>query len=71
MRERRACCSASSIASLLGLFLSVGMTSGLAINVGHKLDHQTSPLERWFAKIALAPVPYEHFYVENSGGSRR
>ncbi len=54
--------------SLLGLFLSVGMTSGLAINVGHELGHQTSPLERWLAKIALAPVLYGHFYVEHNRG---
>ena len=53
---------------LLGLFFSVGMTSGLAINVGHELGHQTSPLERWLAKIALAPVMYGHFYVEHNRG---
>ena len=54
--------------SLLGLFFSVGMASGLAINVAHELGHQTSPLERWLAKIALAPVLYGHFYVEHNRG---
>ena len=52
----------------LGLLVSVGMTSGLAINVGHELGHQTSKLERWLAKIALAPVMYGHFYVEHNRG---
>jgi alkane 1-monooxygenase len=52
----------------LGLLFSVGMTSGLAINVGHELGHQTSKLERWLAKIALAPVMYGHFYVEHNRG---
>lgn len=52
----------------LGLLVSVGMTSGLAINVGHELGHQTSPFERWLAKIALAPVMYGHFYVEHNRG---
>lgn len=52
----------------LGLFLSIGWTSGLAINVAHELGHQTSPVERWLAKIALAPVMYGHFYVEHNRG---
>ena len=52
----------------LGLLLSVGFTSGLAINVGHELGHQTSTVERWLAKIALAPVMYGHFYVEHNRG---
>jgi alkane 1-monooxygenase len=52
----------------LGLLVSVGMTSGLAINIGHELGHQTSRLERWLAKVALAPVMYGHFYVEHNRG---
>jgi alkane 1-monooxygenase len=52
----------------LGLLVSVGMTSGLAINAGHELGHHTSPFERWLAKIALAPVMYGHFYVEHNRG---
>lgn len=52
----------------LGLLFSVGFTSGLAINVAHELGHQTSPVERWLAKFALAPVLYGHFYVEHNRG---
>jgi len=53
---------------LLGLFISAGIVSGLSINVAHELGHQTSKLERWAAKIALAPVAYGHFYVEHNRG---
>ncbi len=53
---------------LLGLFFSVGIVSGLGINIAHELGHQTSKLERWLAKIALAPVAYGHFYVEHNRG---
>lgn len=53
---------------LLGLFISLGIVSGLSINVAHELGHQTSKLERWFAKIALAPVVYGHFFVEHNRG---
>ncbi|MBX6420165.1 MAG: alkane 1-monooxygenase [Nevskia sp.] len=52
----------------LGLLLSVGFTSGLGINIAHEMGHQTSKLERWLAKIALAPVAYGHFYVEHNRG---
>jgi len=53
---------------ILGLFISLGMASGLSINVAHELGHQTSKVERWLAKIALAPVAYGHFYVEHNRG---
>ncbi|WP_293387110.1 alkane 1-monooxygenase [Nevskia sp.] len=53
---------------MLGLFISLGMASGLSINVAHELGHQTSKIERWLAKIALAPVAYGHFYVEHNRG---
>jgi alkane 1-monooxygenase len=52
----------------LGMLVTVGVTSGLAINVGHELGHQTDPMERWLAKFALAPVLYGHFYVEHNRG---
>lgn len=52
----------------LGLLFSVGFTSGLGINIAHEMGHQTSTVERWLAKIALAPVAYGHFYVEHNRG---
>lgn len=57
-----------NLISTIGLMLSVGWTSGLAINVAHELGHQTSKLERWAAKVALAPVMYGHFYTEHNRG---
>jgi len=52
----------------LGLAISVGGISGVSINTAHELGHKTSSLERWLAKIALAPVAYGHFYVEHNRG---
>ncbi|HVT36383.1 MAG TPA: alkane 1-monooxygenase [Nevskiaceae bacterium] len=53
---------------MTGLILSMGLVSGIAINTGHELGHQTNPLERWLAKISLAPGAYGHFYVEHNRG---
>ncbi|HEX4895736.1 MAG TPA: alkane 1-monooxygenase [Solimonas sp.] len=52
----------------LGLLISVGLTSGAAINVAHELGHKTDRAERWLAKLALAPVAYGHFFVEHNRG---
>lgn len=58
-------------ASFLGLALSVGLISGVAINTGHELGHKKSAGERWLAKVALAVVGYGHFYVEHNRGHHR
>ncbi|HUS23907.1 MAG TPA: alkane 1-monooxygenase [Candidatus Binatia bacterium] len=52
----------------LGLAVSVGGVTGTSINTAHELGHKTDPVERWLAKIALAPVAYGHFYVEHNRG---
>lgn len=52
----------------LGLLVSMGMTSGVSINTAHELGHQTDPLERWLAKLSLAPGLYGHFFVEHNRG---
>jgi len=52
----------------LGLTLSLGVGCGLAINIAHELGHQTSPVERFLAKLMLAPGFYGHFYVEHNRG---
>lgn len=59
------------VASFLGLTLSVGLVSGLAINTGHELGHKKSALERWLAKLVLAVVGYGHFYIEHNRGHHR
>ena len=52
----------------LGLMLSTGVVSGVAINLAHELGHQPSRFERLLAKIALAPSAYGHFFVEHNRG---
>jgi len=52
----------------LGLMVSAGITSGVAINLGHELGHQTAPGERLLAKFALALSGYGHFYIEHNRG---
>lgn len=58
-------------ASLVGVTLSVGLVSGLAINTGHELGHKPTRRERWLAKLVLAVVGYGHFYVEHNRGHHR
>lgn len=52
----------------LGVTLSVGLVSGLAINTGHELGHKQTRLEQWLARIVLAIPGYGHFTVEHNGG---
>jgi alkane 1-monooxygenase len=59
------------VASFVGLTLSVGLVSGLAINTGHELGHKKSRFERWLAKAALAVVGYGHFFVEHNRGHHK
>ena len=56
---------------LIGLILSVGMINGVGINTAHELGHKTNSLERWLAKITLAPVAYGHFFVEHNKGHHK
>ena len=59
------------VASFLGLTLSVGLVSGLAINTGHELGHKKATAERWLAKLVLAVVGYGHFYIEHNRGHHK
>ena len=52
----------------LGLAMSAGVASGIAINTAHELGHKTDGFERFLAKIALAPTFYGHFFVEHNRG---
>lgn len=56
---------------LLGLTVSVGMINGIGINTAHELGHKTGTLERWLAKLTLAPVAYGHFFVEHNKGHHK
>ncbi|MCD2185961.1 alkane 1-monooxygenase [Actinomycetospora soli] len=52
----------------LGLALTMGIVSGIAINTAHELGHKREENERWLSKIALATSAYGHFYVEHNRG---
>jgi len=53
------------------LALCVGVVGGFCINAGHELGHKKEGVERWLAKLALAPTAYGHFYVEHNRGHHR
>lgn len=55
----------------VGLVLSVGAISGIAINTGHELSHKRDTFGRWMAKVTLAPVAYGHFFVEHVRGHHK
>ncbi len=52
----------------LGIALTLGTLNGVAINTAHELGHKKEHLERWFARIALAPSGYGHFFIEHNRG---
>lgn len=56
---------------LIGLILTVGMINGVGINTAHELGHKTNSLERWLAKVTLAPVAYGHFFIEHNKGHHK
>jgi len=55
----------------LGLVVSVGAMNGFGINTGHELGHKHVVSRRWWAKLALAPAAYGHFFVEHNRGHHR
>ncbi|MGB1580350.1 MAG: fatty acid desaturase [Nevskiales bacterium] len=56
---------------MLGLIVSVGMVNGVGINTAHELGHKKESLDRWLAKLTLAPVAYGHFFVEHNKGHHK
>jgi alkane 1-monooxygenase len=52
----------------IGLALTVGMVSGIAINTAHELGHKRESLERWLSRVALAQSFYGHFFIEHNRG---
>lgn len=55
----------------IGLVFTVGTVNGIGINTAHELGHKRAELERWLAKLTLAPVAYGHFYVEHTRGHHK
>src|SRR5580658_6818705 len=52
----------------IGLTLTVGVVSGIAINTAHELGHKRASTERWLSKVALAQSAYGHFFIEHNRG---
>jgi alkane 1-monooxygenase len=52
----------------IGIAITLGCLNGIAINTAHELGHKKEHLERWFARIALAPCGYGHFFIEHNRG---
>jgi alkane 1-monooxygenase len=52
----------------VGLALTVGMVSGIAINTAHELGHKRASMERWLSRVAFAQSGYGHFFVEHNRG---
>lgn len=57
-----------SVVEALGLAITVGCTSGIAINTAHELGHKRPAVERWLSKAALAQTCYGHFQIEHNRG---
>jgi alkane 1-monooxygenase len=57
-----------SVVSAIGLAFTVGSVNGIAIANAHELGHKREQIEKWLAKIALAPTWYGHFFVEHNRG---
>ncbi len=60
-----------SATGLLAMIINTGGGLGFAINLGHEMGHKKITLERWLAKLALAPACYGHFYIEHNRGHHR
>ncbi len=57
-----------SLVDKLGITFTLGAMNGVAINTAHELGHKKEHLERWFARVALAPTGYGHFFIEHNRG---
>ena len=58
-------------AGQLALIIATGGVGGFCINLGHEVGHKRTPLERWVAKLILAPTGYGHFTIEHNRGHHR
>lgn len=52
----------------IGLAITIGCVSGIAINTAHELGHKRASSERWLSRIALAQTGYGHFFIEHNRG---
>lgn len=66
-----ACTQALPWYAYVALVFSVGSINGIGIATAHELGHKSESLDRWIAKIALAPSMYGHFFVEHNRGHHK
>jgi alkane 1-monooxygenase len=52
----------------LGLAISMGIITGIGVNTSHELGHKANTVEKFLAKVALAPSMYGNFFVEHNRG---
>ncbi|BCQ61985.1 hypothetical protein PBOI14_37350 [Pseudomonas sp. Boi14] len=52
----------------LGMAMSTGAATGIAINIAHELGHKNRGMAKFLAKLALASTFYGHFFVEHNRG---
>ena len=57
-----------AVVDRVGIAITLGSLNGVAINTAHELGHKKEHLERWFARVALAPSGYGHFFIEHNRG---
>ena len=53
---------------MLGLAVTMGVVSGVAINTAHEFGHKRLDYERWLSKVALSTTGYGHFFIEHNRG---
>ena len=57
--------------AMFAMVLISGSVGVFCINLGHELGHKNTQLEKWLAKIVLAPSGYGHFFIEHNRGHHR
>ena len=57
-----------SVLEGVGLAMTMGVVSGIAINTAHELGHKRASMERRLSKVALAQSGYGHFFIEHNRG---
>lgn len=55
----------------LATALLSGYIGGHGLNIGHELGHKRHKLDKWMAKIVLAPAAYGHFFIEHNRGHHK
>lgn len=55
-------------AGISGMVITVGIVSAVSFNTSHELCHKHNWLDKFLAKVTLAPTWYGHFVVEHPRG---